>query len=159
MRPFLWETHGNVQGSAVLLPAFSVRSRAYGRRLKHCAPKVRRKWDRFVPKLPAFVVTPGVRGFGGAVSVFSLLRFAATRLAAGLPERGSRVGSIPTGRGIGPKAPGHRWKLVRADGIEPTSSAWKAEVLPLNYARGKNHYSIGTRTESRRKNRIIGIRV
>jgi len=25
--------------------------------------------------------------------------------------------------------------MVRADGIEPTSSAWKAEVLPLNYAR------------------------
>lgn len=25
--------------------------------------------------------------------------------------------------------------LVRADGIEPTIPAWKAEVLPLNYAR------------------------
>lgn len=25
--------------------------------------------------------------------------------------------------------------MVRVDGIEPTSSAWKAEVLPLNYTR------------------------
>src|SRR5215217_6168228 len=28
-----------------------------------------------------------------------------------------------------------RSKLVRADGIEPTRPAWKAGVLPLNYAR------------------------
>ena len=26
----------------------------------------------------------------------------------------------------------------RAAGIEPASSAWKAEVLPLNYARARN---------------------
>lgn len=26
--------------------------------------------------------------------------------------------------------------MERVMGIEPTSSAWKAEVLPLNYARG-----------------------
>ena len=26
--------------------------------------------------------------------------------------------------------------MERAAGIEPASSAWKAEVLPLNYARG-----------------------
>ena len=26
-------------------------------------------------------------------------------------------------------------KLVRVDGIEPTTSAWKADVLPLNYTR------------------------
>ena len=25
-------------------------------------------------------------------------------------------------------------------GIEPTSSAWKAEVLPLNYTRHENHH-------------------
>ena len=25
--------------------------------------------------------------------------------------------------------------LVRVDGIEPTTSAWKADVLPLNYTR------------------------
>lgn len=25
--------------------------------------------------------------------------------------------------------------MVRADGIEPTTPAWKAGVLPLNYAR------------------------
>jgi hypothetical protein len=29
--------------------------------------------------------------------------------------------------------------LERAMGIEPTLSAWKAEVLPLNYARTQNH--------------------
>ena len=28
-----------------------------------------------------------------------------------------------------------RIKIKRAAGIEPASSAWKAEVLPLNYAR------------------------
>tara|TARA_B100000700_G_scaffold208528_1_gene229168 strand:- start:113 stop:244 length:132 start_codon:yes stop_codon:yes gene_type:complete len=28
-----------------------------------------------------------------------------------------------------------RMKSKRAAGIEPASSAWKAEVLPLNYAR------------------------
>ena len=26
-------------------------------------------------------------------------------------------------------------RLVRLDGIEPTTPAWKAEVLPLNYSR------------------------
>ena len=26
--------------------------------------------------------------------------------------------------------------MVRLDGIEPTTPAWKAEVLPLNYSRG-----------------------
>ena len=26
-------------------------------------------------------------------------------------------------------------KVVRVDGIEPTTSAWKADVLPLNYTR------------------------
>ena len=26
-------------------------------------------------------------------------------------------------------------KMVRADGIEPSTPAWKAGVLPLNYAR------------------------
>jgi hypothetical protein len=31
--------------------------------------------------------------------------------------------------------------LERAVGIEPTQSAWKAEVLPLNYARTCNNRS------------------
>ena len=30
-----------------------------------------------------------------------------------------------------------RSKIKRAAGIEPASSAWKAEVLPLNYARAR----------------------
>ena len=29
--------------------------------------------------------------------------------------------------------------MVRVDGIEPTTSAWKADVLPLNYTRS-NYY-------------------
>jgi hypothetical protein len=41
--------------------------------------------------------------------------------------------------------------LERVMGIEPTTSAWKAEVLPLNYTRkwyrwpGSNRHSRGTR--------------
>jgi hypothetical protein len=31
---------------------------------------------------------------------------------------------------------GHTANLERVAGIEPASSAWKAEVLPLNYTRG-----------------------
>ena len=30
--------------------------------------------------------------------------------------------------------------MERVAGIEPASSAWKAEVLPLNYTRVQNHY-------------------
>ena len=29
--------------------------------------------------------------------------------------------------------------MVRADGIEPSTPAWKAGVLPLNYARLRGH--------------------
>ncbi len=29
--------------------------------------------------------------------------------------------------------------MERVMGIEPTSSAWEAEVLPLNYTRPRNH--------------------
>ena len=35
----------------------------------------------------------------------------------------------------GPLEPGRPKKLERVMGIEPTLSAWKAEVLPLNYTR------------------------
>ena len=34
-----------------------------------------------------------------------------------------------------------RITIKRAAGIEPASSAWKAEVLPLNYARAKKRIS------------------
>ena len=34
-----------------------------------------------------------------------------------------------------------RNKIKRAAGIEPASSAWKAEVLPLNYARASKRVS------------------
>jgi hypothetical protein len=32
--------------------------------------------------------------------------------------------------------------MERAMGIEPTLSAWKAEVLPLNYARSQTRYPL-----------------
>tara|TARA_Y100001968_G_scaffold187902_1_gene172242 strand:- start:273 stop:398 length:126 start_codon:yes stop_codon:yes gene_type:complete len=33
-------------------------------------------------------------------------------------------------------------QMKRAAGIEPASSAWKAEVLPLNYARTKKESAL-----------------
>jgi hypothetical protein len=53
-----------------------------------------------------------------------------TELAASqaCPGDGQRMGT-----GLKPQAPVAKRK--RAAGIEPASSAWKAEVLPLNYAR------------------------
>lgn|GEM_PF-3073691 len=45
--------------------------------------------------------------------------------------------------------------MVRVDGIEPTTSAWKADVLPLNYTRiiecayDAHHCANGSRQEFR----------
>ena len=40
--------------------------------------------------------------------------------------------------------------VERAMGIEPTSEAWEASILPLNYARpGRNKPSIAADTEAR----------
>ena len=52
-----------------------------------------------------------------------------------------------------------RIKLKRAAGIEPASSAWKAEVLPLNYARAgtKDQLTIGVKVNS--ASSIITMRV
>ena len=42
-------------------------------------------------------------------------------------------------------------------GIEPTLSAWEAEVLPLNYARGGLHFSWNlSRTTSAQPSEISG---
>ena len=43
-----------------------------------------------------------------------------------------------------------RIKIKRAAGIEPASSAWKAEVLPLNYARArtKDLLTVGVKVNS-----------
>lgn len=38
--------------------------------------------------------------------------------------------------------------MVRVDGIEPTTSAWKADVLPLNYTR-KARMRVRCRTRDR----------
>ena len=47
----------------------------------------------------------------------------------------------------------------RAAGIEPASSAWKAEVLPLNYARARNEdlLTVGVKVNS--ASSIITLRV
>ena len=52
-----------------------------------------------------------------------------------------------------------RIKIKRAAGIEPASSAWKAEVLPLNYARDrtKDLLTIGVKVNS--ASSIITLRV
>ena len=42
-----------------------------------------------------------------------------------------------------------RPKLERVMGIEPTSSAWKAEVLPLNYTRADGAQSAGRTSRAR----------
>jgi hypothetical protein len=42
--------------------------------------------------------------------------------------------------------------LERAMGIEPTSKAWEAFVLPLNYARASAHFTLVSRRLS------IGVR-
>ena len=39
--------------------------------------------------------------------------------------------------------------LERVMGIEPTSSAWKAEVLPLNYTRADGAQSAGRTSRAR----------
>jgi hypothetical protein len=45
-------------------------------------------------------------------------------------------------------------KLERAAGIEPTSEAWKASVLPLNYARSAGkHQKVYPRTHKPQKTR------
>ena len=66
LQPFLKEKQRKDSGERGALARVSVRSGAYVRRLKRCAPKVRRKWDRFVPKLAELVVTPKIyAGFSG----------------------------------------------------------------------------------------------
>ena len=61
---------------------------------------------------------------------------------AGLPRRGSAksmAGSTFTQKSQAQFLPPRTGELVRLDGIEPTTPAWKAEVLPLNYSRGRQN--------------------
>ena len=46
-------------------------------------------------------------------------------------------------------------KVERVMGIEPTQSAWKAEVLPLNYTRFSIHWWRGKDSNLRRLSRQI----
>ena len=49
--------------------------------------------------------------------------------------------------------------LKRAAGIEPASSAWKAEVLPLNYARARTKNSLQKEDRFNLAPSIITLRV
>ena len=55
--------------------------------------------------------------------------------------RASASAKAPDSKGFQQKTPIENSK--RAAGIEPASSAWKAEVLPLNYARSSSFVSPG----------------
>ena len=50
-------------------------------------------------------------------------------------------------------------KIKRAAGIEPASSAWKAEVLPLNYTRAKTKDLLPNGVKVNLASSIITLRV
>ena len=52
-----------------------------------------------------------------------------------------------------------RIKIKRAAGIEPASSAWKAEVLPLNYARARTKDLLPNGVNVKLASSIITLRV
>ena len=52
-----------------------------------------------------------------------------------------------------------RIKIKRAAGIEPASSAWKAEVLPLNYARARTKDLLPNGVKVNLASSIITLRV
>ena len=52
-----------------------------------------------------------------------------------------------------------RIKIKRAAGIEPASSAWKAEVLPLNYARARTKDLLTIGVQINLASSIITLRV
>tara|TARA_Y100001968_G_scaffold22449_1_gene17700 strand:+ start:525 stop:704 length:180 start_codon:yes stop_codon:yes gene_type:complete len=52
-----------------------------------------------------------------------------------------------------------RIKPKRAAGIEPASSAWKAEVLPLNYARARTKDLLSPGVKIHLASSIITLRV
>ena len=52
-----------------------------------------------------------------------------------------------------------RTKFKRAAGIEPASSAWKAEVLPLNYARARTKDLLPNGVKVNLASSIITLRV
>lgn len=58
------------------------------------------------------------------------------------------------------KSPGKPGDLERAKGIEPSYSAWEADVLPLNYARINpiKHYSMVSpkRKEKNEQKKLMG---
>jgi hypothetical protein len=50
------------------------------------------------------------------------------------------------------------WVMERAMGIEPTSEAWEASILPLNYARSGSERDDSI-TEGKREKRVRGRRL
>ena len=52
-----------------------------------------------------------------------------------------------------------RKEIKRAAGIEPASSAWKAEVLPLNYARSRTEELLNVGVKINSVQSIITLRV
>ena len=52
-----------------------------------------------------------------------------------------------------------RAMIKRAAGIEPASSAWKAEVLPLNYARARTKDLLSVGVKVNLASSIITLRV
>ena len=52
-----------------------------------------------------------------------------------------------------------RFEIKRAAGIEPASSAWKAEVLPLNYARARTKDLLTVGVKGNSASSIITFRV
>ena len=67
------------------------------------------------------------------------------RAERGVSQRGSTpVGAVRQTAPVPLGQPGPLKVLERATGVEPASSAWKAEVLPMNYAR--TAYGRGDRT-------------
>jgi hypothetical protein len=62
---------------------------------------------------------------------------------SGSGRRGGRTGFDPLGGGgkFGYKARNRYGGLERVEGIEPSTKAWEAFVLPLNYTRVFNLYA------------------
>ena len=55
-------------------------------------------------------------------------------------RKNKRAGSVAIFWPMRRAHPNNEAQLERVKGIEPSLSAWEAEVLPLNYTRKQEHY-------------------